>query len=651
MASYSSNSSATAREKLYRFLEQRPGGADFGELTGVLFSGTGSDPEIGARVIQGLLGTDPNFTLDRETGRWSLHKADYLKLPLDQARYVVVDLETAATPAIPGAIIEIGAYRMEGRRITDSFQSLVRPRMPIPRFVSGLTSITNEMVNAAPPIEAVLPAFRDFLGDAVMVAHNAQFDHSYLDCEFRRLFGLGLTNPVLCTIRLARRLLPSVKRRRLDLLAGHFGLSTEGRHRGLGDARMAAELLAIFIEMAARMGLGRLDRLIDYQHRGSAGRRLERHVSPEVIAAMPQVPGVYLMRNERGDLLYVGKANRLKRRVASYFNTGVSLNAKTAELISHVWAIETRVTRSALEAGLMEARLIRELKPPYNRMLKAAAPAFFVKLDLMDEYPRLRVARKLSTRRGVVYLGPFIGRRNPDHAVRALSRLLGLRTCSGKLAPDEDFSPCVYGQMGHCAAPCNFTVSVDDYGTRVRRALAFLRGHTGAILGDLARAREQAAAAMRFEEARRCHRDLEALATLSERATRLSRVVTENNLVAVIGEVLKDASDAHHEADAAMASASPTAYVVLSGRLALVCELDTVAAAEQVTHFIAGNYEIYKMRPVMRQELEPMTIVARWLREREQSDGRIFHLNGPDFDPATLFALRYRPLVDALGSG
>ncbi|MGH7986863.1 MAG: exonuclease domain-containing protein [Candidatus Binataceae bacterium] len=638
MEAYSWNSGATAREKLYHFLDQRPGGADFRELAGVLFSGTGSDPEISARVIQGLLGTDPNFTFDDETGRWSLRKADYLKLPLDQARYVVVDLETAAAPTTPGAIIEIGAYRMEGRRITDAFQSLVRPRMPIPRFVTGLTSITNQMVSAAPPIETVLPAFRDFLGDAVMVAHNAQFDHSYLDCEFRRLFGLGLTNPALCTIRLARRLLPGVKRRRLDLLADHFGLSTAGRHRGLGDARMAAELFGIFIEMAERIGLGRLDRLIDYQHRGTAGRRLERHVPPEVIAAMPQAPGVYLMRNERGDLLYVGKANRLKRRIGSYFNSGVTLNAKTAELISHVWSIETRLTRSALEAGLAEARLIRELKPPYNRMLKAAAPAFFVKLDLMDSYPRLRVARKLSTRRGVMYLGPFIGRRNPDTAVRALSRVLGMRTCAGALVPDDDFSPCIYGQMGHCAAPCNFTVSADDYGERVRSALAFLRGRGGPILGELARARERAAAAMRFEEARRYHRDLEALATLSERATRLSRVVTENNLVAVIeASAMAQAHGAECGAsELATAPAIPTAYVVLSGRLALTRNLDAAAAADEIAHFIRDNYLIYKMRPVTRQEIEPMTIVARWLREREQTDGRLFHIDGPEFDATTL---------------
>jgi DNA polymerase-3 subunit epsilon len=628
----------TAKEKLHAFLEQRPAGADAAELVGLLFKGAGSDPELGARLIHGLIGGDPNFILDDHAGMWSLRQSIALRIPLSDAGFVVVDLETTGGRPSAGSIIEIGACRMEGQRITGTFETLVRPRMPIPRFISGLTSITNEMVRGAPPIEEALPAFRDFLGDAVMVAHNAQFDHSFLDFEFRRLFGIGLRNPVLCTLRLSRRLLPSLKRRRLDALAEHFGLSTEGRHRGLGDARMATELLSIFIEMAAKMGLNRLDRLIDWNHRGAAGKRVERHVSPEVIAALPRTPGVYLMRNERGDLLYIGKAARLRDRVASYFNGGASRNAKTAELISHVYAIETRPASSALEAALYEARLIRELKPPYNRMLKSAAPAFFVKLDLSDPFPRLQISTKLSARLGVMHLGPFIGKHNLDHATRALSRLLGLRTCSGKLAPDEDFSPCVYGQMGHCAAPCNLTIEEDAYNARVGRAVAFLRGRAGHLMGELARAREQSAAAMRFEEARRFHRELESLAAFTERVSRLSRVVTENNLVIVIAPKPDESkpeisttvtSPAGHPTieRPVVKPPNPVAYVILSGRLALTREIDSIHAANAVTAFVAENYDRYRMRPVARGELEAMTIVARWLRERDSADGRLIYLH------------------------
>jgi DNA polymerase-3 subunit epsilon len=625
---------ASAKEKLHAFLEARPAGADAAELVSLLFKGAGSDPELGARLIHGLIGGDPNFVLDEAAGMWSLRQSAALRVPLDQARFVVVDLETTGGRASAGSIIEIGACRMEGQRITAKFETLVRPRMAIPRFISGLTSITNEMVRDAPSIEQALPAFRDFLADSVMVAHNAQFDHSFLDFEFRRLFGLGLRNPVLCTLRLSRRLLPSLKRRRLDALAEHFGLSTAGRHRGLGDARMAAELLSIFIEMAAKIGLNRLDRLLDWNQRGAAGRRLVRHVPPEVIAALPRTPGVYLMRNQRGDLLYVGKAARLRDRVASYFNGAAARNAKTAELVGHVHAIETRPARSALDAALLEARMIRELKPPYNRMLKSAAPAFFVKLDLSDPFPRLQISSKMTARVGVMQLGPFIGRHNLDHATRGLSRLLGLRTCGGKLAPDEDFSPCIYGQMGHCAAPCNLTIGEDAYNARVGRAVAFLRGRSGPLMGELARAREHAAAAMRFEEARRYHRELEALAAFTERVSRLSRVVTENNLVIVIPTPnTSTVPVVSGESASPPPTAHPIAHVVLSGRLALTREIDSSNAAHQVSAFVAENYDRYRMRAVARGELEAMTIVARWLRERDGADGRLIYLNGANLEP------------------
>jgi DNA polymerase-3 subunit epsilon len=609
---------ATAKEKVYAYLESRPSGADAKEIIGLLLSGAGSDPELGARLVRTLLAEDPNFIFDSETALWSLRKSFGLRVALGDARFTVVDLETTGGRAGPGTIIEIGAWRMAGGRLLESFETLVRPHHAIPRFVTGLTSISNEMVREAPRIEDILPAFREFLGDSVLVAHNAAFDFSFLDFEFRRVFGLGLNNPVICTLRMARRFMPSLRRKRLDALAEHFGLSTEGRHRGLGDARMAAEILSIFLEMAEKMGLTRLDRLIDDHQRGAAGRRIERHIPPEDIAALPSAPGVYLMRNERGDLLYIGKARRLKDRVGSYFNSSVS--AKIADLIRHVWKIDTRVTRSSLEAGLLEAQLIRELKPPYNRMLKGVAPAFFLRIDMMDEFPRLQVTQKLNARRGVMHLGPFVGKRGIEHSARTLSRLLGLRTCAGKLSPSIELSPCIYGQMGHCSAPCNHTIDDDAYGDRVRDGVKFLRGSTGPILGMLARARDQAASAMRFEEANRFHRDLESLATLSSRVSRLSQVVTENNLVIVTG---RDSDRAAH--------------VILSGRLAMTAQLDGAEAAEQVARFVAENFHRYLARPVTRDELEPMMIVARWLRERGD-EGRVINLDGPHLDPSALTA-------------
>src|SRR5262249_7196050 len=279
----------------------------------------------------------------------------------------------------------------------------------------------------------------------------------------------------------------------------------------------------------------------------------------------------------------------------------------------------TRVMPSSLDAALMEAQLIRELKPPYNRMLKSVAPAYFLKLDLMDEFPRLQVAGKMNRRRGVLYLGPFIGRRNLDNAVRALSKILGLRTCTGRLEPTSDFSPCIYGQMGHCTAPCNGAIDGLRYGARVSRALAFIRGRSGPLLGDLARARDQAARSLRYEEAGRLKRDLEALTTLAYRASRLSQVVTENNLVIILGE-----------------KHNLCAHVILSGRLALTRRLDSCEATDEIQTYIKNNYELLRTLPIERHELEPMTIVARWLRDRHPDEGRLVYLRGSEFDSSNL---------------
>jgi excinuclease UvrABC nuclease subunit len=221
-------------------------------------------------------------------------------------------------------------------------------------------------------------------------------------------------------------------------------------------------------------------------------------------------------------------------------------------------------------------------------------------------------------------LGPFVGRGGVDRAVRALGRILGLRTCAGRLAPEADFSPCMYGQMGHCAMPCNLSADEDAYGARVRRAVEFLRGRSGPLLGELARARDEAARVTRFEEAARFKRELTALTTLASRAERLSRVVTENNLVIVVGGRVG-------------ANVSTLAHVVLSGRLALSQPLASPADAQAVVEFVAANYERYRARPVVRDELDAMTIVARWLVERDPADGRLMHLRGPNLEPSMLW--------------
>ena len=150
----------SAKQKLYQYLCSRPAGADAGELIGLLLSGVGSDPELGARLVRQMLDGDPNFIFDADTAQWRLADSDRIRVGLDEAEFTVVDLETTGGRAGPGTIIEIGAYRMVGKRLTETFSQLVRPQGGVvPRFITGLTSITTEMIREAPPIEQVLPRF------------------------------------------------------------------------------------------------------------------------------------------------------------------------------------------------------------------------------------------------------------------------------------------------------------------------------------------------------------------------------------------------------------------------------------------------------------------------------------------------------------
>ena len=154
------------RQRLHEYLIGRPAGASPGELLDLIFTSPGRDPEFGRRLLTTLLGTDPRFHFDRGADRWRARIHDALARPLGETTFVVVDLETTGGAPNPEGIIEIGAVRVAGGRLLDTFARFVKPAHPIPPFISRLTGITDAMVADASPIGAVLPQFLAFAGDA-----------------------------------------------------------------------------------------------------------------------------------------------------------------------------------------------------------------------------------------------------------------------------------------------------------------------------------------------------------------------------------------------------------------------------------------------------------------------------------------------------
>ncbi|SRR5579875_3584051 len=251
------------RERLYAHLRRHPSGQSEDELLQLLFSNPPRSKPIARAIFHELLGADPNFAFDSTSGKWRVQSFDSAQAPIDEAGFVVVDLETNGLATQAGQIIEIGAFRVIGYKITASFQSLVKPEGKLSSFVSRLTGIRESTLRSAPPIEEVLPSFRQFLGLDVLTAHNAAFDVKFIDLEFRRLFHLGIKNPVLCTLKLSRTLFPRLGSYSLDSLARAFNLKQGRRHRAYGDAHLAAQLLLLMLDRARALGLKTARELLD----------------------------------------------------------------------------------------------------------------------------------------------------------------------------------------------------------------------------------------------------------------------------------------------------------------------------------------------------------------------------------------------------
>ena len=224
---------------------------------------------------------------------------------LEHATYVVVDLETTGLRPGSAGICEIGAVRVRGLELAETFETLVNPRRPLPAPIAALTGIEPASLRGAPPAELAVRRFLEFAGDAVLVAHNARFDLGFLDVEVERLTGRRLAAPVVDTVWLARRLLEGrISRVGLGSLAHFFGTSVRPCHRALADAQATAEILLALLGLAQERGAGTVAELVELS--APRARRLARKRS--LVAGAPAGPGVYLFRDRNEQVLYVGRA-------------------------------------------------------------------------------------------------------------------------------------------------------------------------------------------------------------------------------------------------------------------------------------------------------------------------------------------------------
>jgi DNA polymerase III epsilon subunit family exonuclease len=326
------------------------------------------------------------------------------ELLLEEATFVVFDLETTGLRPGSARPCEIGAVRVERLELTERFETLANPGMRLQPAVSALTGLRDEQLRRAPPVAAAVRRFLSFTGDAVLVAHNARFDMAFLDNETMRLTGKRVAATVVDTVGLARRLLG---RQPANLAALSYRFATDARpcHRALPDAEATAEILLRLIGMAQERGARTVADLVELA--ATKPRRVQRKRS--LAFGAPQRPGVYLFRDKHDQVLYVGRARDLRARLRSYFRSDRQRPAVEAALAA-LERVEWRVLGSELEAALEELRLIRELRPPANA--RSVRPDRYL-------YLRRRGDSVVCTSQPTE-LGPLTSRKRAQLASRAL---------------------------------------------------------------------------------------------------------------------------------------------------------------------------------------------------------------------------------------
>jgi DNA polymerase III subunit epsilon len=445
-------------------------------------------------------------------------------VPLSEVTFCVVDLETTGGSPADAAITEIGAVAFRGGERLGTFDTLVDPRQPIPPFVAELTGIDDRLVAHAPPIEQVLPAFVEFARGSVLVAHHASFDLSFLNANLARLDYPTLPGPPVCTAKLARRVVwPDVPNVKLRTLAGYFRTRAQPTHRALADAEACAEVLHGLLDLGARLGIRTLGDL----HEACRARGRPNFGKIQLADGLPNAPGVYRFRGRDGRVLYVGKSTDVRTRVRSYFYGDE--RKKIQDLLEQVAGVDAIRTAGELEALVLEARLIGDHEPRFNRRGKGWRRAAYLKLDPAEAYPRLKIVHRATRGDGVAYLGPFATSARARLAKEAIEDAVPIRRCTRAMGARTRFAPCALADMGRCLAPCDGRTDPERYGELVGELLSSLDA-PGELLAALEDRMGRLAGAERFEEAAAVRDRIRALAQALWRA-RIDSWLTAGRLV------------------------------------------------------------------------------------------------------------------------
>ena len=281
-------------------------------------------------------------------------------------KFAIVDIETNGAS---NRITEIAVIIYDGAKVINEFQSLVNPGGRIPGFITALTGITQEMVLYAPSFDEIASSINEITQDCIFVAHSVNFDYNIVHSEFKNC-GINFQRKKLCSVRLSRKVIPGHKSYSLGNICGNLGIKINGRHRAYGDAYATLELIQ-YLQKQENFDLI----LNEFLHAHSRESTIPAHLDKNKFENLPASAGIYQFYNEQYQLIYVGKAKNIKKRVLSHFYSKSKQKSSMLREIAHV---DYQVSGTELIALLMEDAAIKRNFPKYNKASKDRIKGFAI---------------------------------------------------------------------------------------------------------------------------------------------------------------------------------------------------------------------------------------------------------------------------------
>ncbi|HZW78675.1 MAG TPA: exonuclease domain-containing protein [Flavobacteriaceae bacterium] len=375
--------------------------------------------------------------------------------------FAITDIETTGGGINGNCITEICIALVRNGEVIDKYSSLVNPRAFIPPYITALTGIDNTMVEDAPTFEEIAAEIDAFTQDTIFVAHNVSFDYEVLRNEFKNV-GIQFSRRRLCTVRLARKLIPNLLSYSLGRLCDTLSIPHFNRHRAEGDVDATVILFSRLFSLDDDFKVFR-----SFLNQQNKQATLPPHLPSEQIEQLPQEPGIYFFKNQKQKVIYVGKAKNIKKRVLSHF---YDKNSKEYHLGQETYFIDFEETGNELIALLTESENIRSLYPKYNRAQKRPTNCY----QIIRYTNRLGIIQ-LALGKTRSYTGSgdtFYSRTEAVEALENLCREFNL--CPRFCGLQQQVDVCSHYQIKSCEGICEGKESVEKYNLKVEAALNYL---------------------------------------------------------------------------------------------------------------------------------------------------------------------------------